>query len=209
MHHPIGRWKTQSYPYSSHSPTWGLGAKYERLSSPKGHQFMLGWGRQIAPPLSGGPMPLNSNPKGGWAITPTKAPSKRSRHPVYFQTCKCLLGRSEHELIAAIWIQDDLLGRRKSMPVSIRTHFIYSETERSKTGAWSLLYWKSVRLSVGLTHTSYWPNFSETVMSVLLPTFHFDRTGDIVDWRLGITLSPYVRGREGEGPQVPMKVSLM
>ena len=30
-------------------------------------------------------------------------------------------------------------------------------------------------------------------MSVLLPAFHFDRTGDVVDWRLGITLSPYVR----------------
>ncbi|KAF9464293.1 cytochrome P450 [Collybia nuda] len=49
----------------------------------------------------------------------------------------------------------------------------------------------------------------KTVMSVLLPTFHFEKTNDIVDWRLGITLSPYVRGKEAEGPQVPMKLSLL
>lgn len=46
-------------------------------------------------------------------------------------------------------------------------------------------------------------------MSVLLPAFHFEKTKDIVDWRLGITLSPYVRGKEADGPQVPMKLSLM
>jgi len=46
-------------------------------------------------------------------------------------------------------------------------------------------------------------------MSVLLPAFHFEKTNDIIDWRLGITLSPYVRGKEAEGPQVPMKVSLL
>jgi len=51
--------------------------------------------------------------------------------------------------------------------------------------------------------------FEETVMSVLLPTFYFEKTNDIIDWRLGITLSPYVRGKEAEGPQVPMKVSLL
>ena len=44
-------------------------------------------------------------------------------------------------------------------------------------------------------------------MSVLLPAFHFEKTDDVVDWRLGITLSPYVRGKEAEGPQVPMKIS--
>ncbi|KDR84663.1 hypothetical protein GALMADRAFT_55583 [Galerina marginata CBS 339.88] len=49
----------------------------------------------------------------------------------------------------------------------------------------------------------------KTVMSVLLPTFRFERTKETVDWRLGITLSPYVRGKEKEGPRVPMKVSLM
>ncbi|PPQ73814.1 hypothetical protein CVT26_012155 [Gymnopilus dilepis] len=49
----------------------------------------------------------------------------------------------------------------------------------------------------------------ETVMSVLLPTFKFEKTKDVIDWRLGITLSPYVRGRENEGPRVPMKVSLL
>ncbi|PPR01289.1 hypothetical protein CVT24_006364 [Panaeolus cyanescens] len=49
----------------------------------------------------------------------------------------------------------------------------------------------------------------KTVMSVLLPAFRFQRTEAIVDWRLGITLSPYVRGKETEGPQVPMRVSLM
>ncbi|PPR01291.1 hypothetical protein CVT24_006366 [Panaeolus cyanescens] len=49
----------------------------------------------------------------------------------------------------------------------------------------------------------------KTVMSVLLPTFRFERTDAIVDWRMGITLSPYVRGKEAEGPQIPMKVSLI
>ncbi|PPQ73928.1 hypothetical protein CVT24_012770 [Panaeolus cyanescens] len=49
----------------------------------------------------------------------------------------------------------------------------------------------------------------KTVMSVLLPAFRFKRTDAIVDWRLGITLSPYVRGKEAEGPQVPMKLSLI
>ncbi|KAF8958854.1 cytochrome P450 [Flammula alnicola] len=49
----------------------------------------------------------------------------------------------------------------------------------------------------------------KTVMSVLLPAFHFEKTDAVVDWRLGITLSPYVRGKEAEGPQVPMKVSLI
>ena len=49
--------------------------------------------------------------------------------------------------------------------------------------------------------------FEETAMSVLLPAFHFEKTDDVVDWRLGITLSPYVRGKEAEGPQVPMKIS--
>ena len=44
-------------------------------------------------------------------------------------------------------------------------------------------------------------------MSVLLPAFHFEKTNDVVDWRLGITLTPYVRGKEADGPQVPMKIS--
>ncbi|PPQ73929.1 hypothetical protein CVT24_012771 [Panaeolus cyanescens] len=49
----------------------------------------------------------------------------------------------------------------------------------------------------------------KTVMSVLLPAFRFERADAMVDWRLGITLSPYVRGKEAEGPQVPMKLSLI
>ena len=170
---------------------------------------MSGCRQRIAPLLCGGPTPPNSSQRGGWAIRPTKAQSKRSRLPVYFRICKAYWAGVSMRLTAAIRIQDDLLGRGKSMPVSIRSHFVHPGTERSKTGAWSLLYWKSVRLPVRLTHTGYWPSFPETVISVLLPAFHFDRTGDVIDWRLGITLSPYVRGKEGEGPQVPMKVSLM
>ena len=49
----------------------------------------------------------------------------------------------------------------------------------------------------------------KTVMSVLLPAFHFEKTMDTVNWRLGITLSPYVKGKEAEGPRVPMKVSII
>ncbi|PPQ76505.1 hypothetical protein CVT24_010878 [Panaeolus cyanescens] len=49
----------------------------------------------------------------------------------------------------------------------------------------------------------------KTVMSVLLPTFRFEKTDATVAWRLGITLTPFVEGKEEEGPQVPMKVSLM
>ncbi|PPR01290.1 hypothetical protein CVT24_006365 [Panaeolus cyanescens] len=49
----------------------------------------------------------------------------------------------------------------------------------------------------------------KNVMSALLPAFRFEKTDAIVDWRLGITLSPYVRGKESEGPQVPMKLTLI
>ena len=51
--------------------------------------------------------------------------------------------------------------------------------------------------------------FEEIIISVLLSTFRFERTNDIIDWRLGISLSPYVRGKEAEGPQVPVKISML
>ena len=51
--------------------------------------------------------------------------------------------------------------------------------------------------------------FEEIIMSVLLSAFHFERTNDIIDWRLDIALSPYVRGKEAENPQVPVKISML
>ena len=43
--------------------------------------------------------------------------------------------------------------------------------------------------------------FKETLMSVFLPAFHFGKTNDIVGWLMCITLPPYARGKEVDGPQ--------
>lgn len=51
--------------------------------------------------------------------------------------------------------------------------------------------------------------FAELVLSVLIPCFKFESAREKIEWRLGITVSPYVRGGVHEGPSVPMKVKLV
>ncbi|KAJ6478109.1 cytochrome P450 [Mycena vitilis] len=47
------------------------------------------------------------------------------------------------------------------------------------------------------------------VLSVLLLAFSFEPIPEPIDWRMGITLEPRVRGREKEGVQVPVRVTLL
>ncbi|KAF8641734.1 hypothetical protein AX16_009811 [Volvariella volvacea WC 439] len=47
------------------------------------------------------------------------------------------------------------------------------------------------------------------VLSALLQAFAFEPTGEDIDWKMGITLVPYVRGREKDGAQVPVKVKIL
>ncbi|TFY70744.1 hypothetical protein EVG20_g2276 [Dentipellis fragilis] len=47
------------------------------------------------------------------------------------------------------------------------------------------------------------------VLSVLIPRFEFESTPEEIDWRMGITVVPYVKGKENEGPHVPMKLRLV
>jgi len=47
------------------------------------------------------------------------------------------------------------------------------------------------------------------VLSVLLQAFSFEPSGETVDWRLGITVTPYVRGKEKEGAKVPVLVNIL
>ncbi|KAL0958596.1 hypothetical protein HGRIS_013937 [Hohenbuehelia grisea] len=50
----------------------------------------------------------------------------------------------------------------------------------------------------------------KVVLSVLLPSYSFDPAPGLeVYWRLGITLSPFVKGREEEGSQVPVRVTCL
>ncbi|KAJ7509559.1 cytochrome P450 [Mycena galericulata] len=47
------------------------------------------------------------------------------------------------------------------------------------------------------------------VLSVLLLAFSFEPISEPIDWRMGITLEPRVRGRENEGVQVPVRVTML
>ncbi|KAF7369934.1 hypothetical protein MSAN_00622900 [Mycena sanguinolenta] len=47
------------------------------------------------------------------------------------------------------------------------------------------------------------------VLSVLLLTFSFEPISAPIDWKMGITLEPRVRGREEEGVQVPVRLTLL
>lgn len=51
--------------------------------------------------------------------------------------------------------------------------------------------------------------FTELVLSVLIPYFTFESVPEKIEWRLGITVSPYVQGKVHEGPAVPMRVKLV
>lgn len=44
------------------------------------------------------------------------------------------------------------------------------------------------------------------VLSVILPHFSFEAVTEEIEWRLGITVVPYVKGKVGEGPKVPMRI---
>ncbi|KAJ7031887.1 cytochrome P450 [Mycena alexandri] len=47
------------------------------------------------------------------------------------------------------------------------------------------------------------------VLSVLLLAFSFEPIPEPIDWKMGITLEPRVRGREKEGVQVPVRVTIL
>ncbi|KAK7015260.1 cytochrome P450 [Favolaschia claudopus] len=47
------------------------------------------------------------------------------------------------------------------------------------------------------------------VLAVLLLSFSFEPIPTPIDWRMGITLEPRVRGREKEGVQVPVRVTAL
>ncbi|TRM57261.1 cytochrome P450 [Schizophyllum amplum] len=44
------------------------------------------------------------------------------------------------------------------------------------------------------------------VLSILIPAFEFISCPEEIDWRLGITVGPYVKGKEEAGPSVPLMV---
>jgi hypothetical protein len=45
---------------------------------------------------------------------------------------------------------------------------------------------------------------AELVLSVIMPLFEFEACPQEIDWRMGITVVPYVKGKESKGPSVPM-----
>ncbi|KAF8880306.1 cytochrome P450 [Infundibulicybe gibba] len=47
------------------------------------------------------------------------------------------------------------------------------------------------------------------ILASLLLSFSFEQASEIIDWKLGITITPYVRGREDEGAKVPVLVHLL
>ena len=47
---------------------------------------------------------------------------------------------------------------------------------------------------------------TELVLSILIPAFEFLSCPEEIDWRLGITVGPYVKGKEEAGPSVPIRV---
>ncbi|KAJ6490885.1 cytochrome P450 [Mycena sanguinolenta] len=49
----------------------------------------------------------------------------------------------------------------------------------------------------------------ELVLSVLLLGFSFEPISAPIDWKMGITLEPRVRGREDEGVQVPVRITVL
>ncbi|KAL0563950.1 hypothetical protein V5O48_018108, partial [Marasmius crinis-equi] len=46
------------------------------------------------------------------------------------------------------------------------------------------------------------------VLSILIPHFEFEGASEEIDWRMGVTVVPYVKGKESKGPSAPMKVRL-
>ncbi|KAJ8489526.1 hypothetical protein ONZ45_g13544 [Pleurotus djamor] len=50
----------------------------------------------------------------------------------------------------------------------------------------------------------------KVVLFMLLSSFTFSKCdGDEIDWQLGITLTPYLKGKESEGAKVPVGVALL
>ncbi|KAJ7833848.1 cytochrome P450 [Mycena olivaceomarginata] len=47
------------------------------------------------------------------------------------------------------------------------------------------------------------------ILSVLLLTFSFDPISEPIDWQMGLAIEPRVRGREKEGIQVPIRVTIL
>ncbi|KAL0070738.1 hypothetical protein AAF712_001959 [Marasmius tenuissimus] len=47
------------------------------------------------------------------------------------------------------------------------------------------------------------------VLSILIPYFEFEAVSEEIDWRMGVTVVPYVKGKESKGPSAPMKVKLL
>ncbi|KAF7351916.1 hypothetical protein MVEN_01153400 [Mycena venus] len=47
------------------------------------------------------------------------------------------------------------------------------------------------------------------ILSVLLLAFSFDPISEPIDWQMGITIEPRVHGREKEGIQVPVRVTIL
>ncbi|THU94004.1 cytochrome P450 [Dendrothele bispora CBS 962.96] len=47
------------------------------------------------------------------------------------------------------------------------------------------------------------------VLSILIPHFVFRSVPEEIDWRMGITVVPYVKGKEIKGPSAPMKIQLV
>jgi hypothetical protein len=46
----------------------------------------------------------------------------------------------------------------------------------------------------------------ELVLSSILSDFSFGPAPEKVNWKMGITMTPYVEGREKEGPMAPIAI---
>ncbi|KAJ7905901.1 cytochrome P450, partial [Mycena leptocephala] len=80
-----------------------------------------------------------------------------------------------------------------------------SQTESKLPGAYSgmMSFLSGARVCPGKTFAIL---EMKLVLSVLLLAFSFESIPEPIDWRIGITLEPRVRGREHEGVQVPVRV---
>jgi hypothetical protein len=50
---------------------------------------------------------------------------------------------------------------------------------------------------------------SELILSELLLAFSFDPVSEPIDWKMGIAIEPRFRGRENEGLQVPVRITVL
>jgi hypothetical protein len=79
-----------------------------------------------------------------------------------------------------------------------------------KDTAWVSLPILSMLKSIKTNHGLFIALFeSKAIIASLIGNFSFHDTGAHIDWKVAASVQGYIRGREEEGPQLPVEVRLL